>query len=184
MQMSSVTDRIWEISGFLAPLTCEQLILQGERTGFKVADVALPGGAVFMKNIRDNDRAIYQDEKFTTELSQRLLSFLPQVLEGLTPVGLHAPLRFYRYAAGQKFKRHIDGRVTQDDLESRLTFMVYLNDDFEGGETKFDEVSIRPEIGKALLFIHEQKHESLPILLGTKYVLRSDVLYQDDQFVM
>ena len=177
MQMTSITDKIWEISAFLTPQTCEQLILQGEHAGFKEADVGLPGGSAFMKNIRDNYRAIYQDEAFTAELSDRLLPFLPQLADGQMPAGLHTPLRFYRYDGGQKFKRHIDGRVTEGDLQSRLTFMVYLNDDFKGGETKFDEVSICPERGKALLFIHEQKHESLPILSGTKYVLRSDVLY-------
>jgi len=63
--------------------------------------------------------------------------------------------------------------------ESRLTFMVYLNDDYSGGDTLFNHVFIRPEQGMALLFIHEQKHESTPITAGTKYVLRSDVLYAD-----
>jgi len=55
--------------------------------------------------------------------------------------------------------------------------MVYLNDDFSGGETKFDDVLIKPRSGMALMFIHELKHESLPIMVGTKYVLRSDVFY-------
>lgn len=177
MAMTPVTDKIWEIQNFLTPDACDQLILQGEHAGFKEADVALPGGAKFMKTIRDNDRAIYSDAGYASKLSQRLLPDLPRLAEGLIPVGLHIPLRFYRYGPGQKFKRHIDGRVVDGELESRLTFMVYLNDDFEGGETKFNDVTIVPEMGKALLFIHEQKHESTEIVSGTKYVLRSDVLY-------
>jgi len=67
----------------------------------------------------------------------------------------------------------------QGDKKSRLTFMVYLNDDFTGGETKFDDAFIQPKARTALLFVHEQKHESLNIETGRKYVLRSDVFYKN-----
>jgi len=56
--------------------------------------------------------------------------------------------------------------------------MIYLNDDFEGGETKFDNVTIEPKTGTALCFIHEQKHEGCPVVEGLKYVLRTDVMYR------
>lgn len=42
--------------------------------------------------------------------------------------------------------------------------MIYLNEDYEGGETKFDKVTIKPKTGTDLCFIHEQKHEGCPIL--------------------
>jgi hypothetical protein len=56
--------------------------------------------------------------------------------------------------------------------------MIYLNDDFLGEETKFDDISVHPKTGTALCFIHEQKHEGMPILSHAKYVLRSDVIYK------
>ena len=56
--------------------------------------------------------------------------------------------------------------------------MIYLNDDFTGGETTFDDVSIQPKTGTALCFIHEQKHEGTPVIEGTKYVIRTDVMYR------
>ena len=56
--------------------------------------------------------------------------------------------------------------------------MIYLNDDFLGGETKFDDLSVQAKTGTALCFIHEQKHEGMPILSHVKYVLRSDVIYR------
>ena len=61
--------------------------------------------------------------------------------------------------------------------------MVYLNDGFCGGETKFygDEhelrVSVHPKCGMALVFIHLQLHEGAPVVEGRKYVLRTDVMY-------
>lgn len=100
-------------------------------------------------------------------------------MEGSIAIGLNEQFRFYKYSTSQRFKRHIDGRFKRNEIEeSRITFMIYLNEDFEGGETKFDELTIAPKTGTALCFIHEQKHESLPIKQGTKYVLRSEVLYQ------
>ena len=60
-----------------------------------------------------------------------------------------------------------------------LTLIVYLNDDFEGGETDFDlGVCVDPRPGTALLFQHFLLHEGCKVTAGMKYVLRSDVMYR------
>jgi hypothetical protein len=62
---------------------------------------------------------------------------------------------------------------------SRLTFMVYLNEDFGGGATEFDfpKETVRPREGMALVFDHGLQHQGAEVTRGTKYVLRSDVMY-------
>jgi hypothetical protein len=92
-------------------------------------------------------------------------------------------MRFYRYDVGQKFKWHGDGCFRRSNGEQCfLTFMVYLNDDFAGGETLFrDGVRIAPQQGMALLFCHWQKHMGDEVRDGRKYVLRSDVMYAKTQ---
>ena len=57
--------------------------------------------------------------------------------------------------------------------------MVYLNDDFAGGETEFVDLrrTIVPRTGSALLFQHMLLHAGETVTSGVKYVLRSDVLY-------
>jgi len=55
--------------------------------------------------------------------------------------------------------------------------MVYLNGGARGGETRFENVSITPEPGLALLFDHYLLHEGAEVIEGTKYVLRTDVMY-------
>ena len=55
--------------------------------------------------------------------------------------------------------------------------MIYLNDDFAGGETNFGETCIKPETGMALVFEHDLLHEGCAVMKGRKYVLRSDVMY-------
>ena len=56
--------------------------------------------------------------------------------------------------------------------------MIYLNEEFEGGETKFDKFSIIPKTGMALVFPHHLLHQGNSVVSGVKYVLRTDVMYE------
>jgi hypothetical protein len=75
---------------------------------------------------------------------------------------------------------HIDGSYKRSETEfSYYTFMIYLNDGYEGGETKFASGEIiRPKTGTALIFEHRQRHEGAALISGIKYVLRSDIMYK------
>lgn len=101
------------------------------------------------------------------------------VIDRQKPIGLPKDLRFYKYANGQRFKMHKDGPWSENGLSSKLTFLIYLNDDFVGGSTVFKDLSVSPVAGDALLFIHDTWHEGSAVTEGVKYVLRSDVLYCD-----
>ena len=176
--MQPNTDNIWTIEDFLTVKECEDLIIFSENMGYNEAEVSLAGGAKMMKSIRNNDRVLYQDEELAQKYWTKLADFCPKTIENSQAKGLNEQFRFYKYGVSQRFKRHIDGRFIRNDHEqSRITFMIYLNDDFEGGETVFDNLTIKPKTGSALCFIHELKHEGKAIISGTKYVLRSDVMY-------
>jgi len=170
---------IWTIEDFLSEQECQELIHFSELQGYEAATLSLKEGPKMMKGVRNNYRLIYSDEKLAEKYWQRLVDFCPAQLEDCSVVGLNERFRFYKYEDLQRFKRHIDGRFQRNEQEeSRITFMIYLNEDFEGGSTDFDEVSIKAKTGTALCFIHEQKHEGMPVKTGTKYVLRSDVMYR------
>ena len=160
----------------MSPQKCQDLIEFSEQKTYRPATVTMGDSRRLLSGTRNNDRLILEYAPMAERLFSKLISGLPEI-DGMRATGLNARFRFYRYGVGQRFKRHRDGRVNIDGSESRLTFMVYLNNDFEGGATKFDDVTIHPNEGMALLFIHELKHESLPITDGQKYVLRSDVYY-------
>ncbi|UOQ55710.1 2OG-Fe(II) oxygenase [Hymenobacter cellulosivorans] len=86
--------------------------------------------------------------------------------------------RFYRYQCGHQFRGHYDGSYVRSATEaSRLTFMVYLNDNFQGGDTTFHDLRIQPRQGMVLLFLHSLSHAGREVTQGVKYVLRSDVMY-------
>ncbi len=75
---------------------------------------------------------------------------------------------------------------------SRLTFLIYLNDDFDGGHTTFfvpaaekegilNAFPVTPVRGGILVFPHgtcaAPLHEGSPVLSGAKYVVRTEVEY-------
>ena len=135
------------------------------------------------KDIRNNERVIVDDVDLAQSLFRTTRPLLPEEWYGWELVGLNERFRFYRYDPGQYFAPHTDGYFERDNGErSHLTFMIYLNGGFEGGETTFamnrKPLRVVPRTGMALLFYHQVLHEGSAVISGRKYVLRSDVMYR------
>jgi 2OG-Fe(II) oxygenase superfamily len=179
--MSSATvwhsERVFSVPGFLTHEECAQLIALAEQAGFDAASVRTEDGQRAMPRVRNNERALIDSSPWATRLWERLQSVELPVIEGQRATGLPRSLRLYKYLPGQRFKMHKDGPWREEGLASQLTFLVYLNDGFMGGCTDFRTFAVQPEAGTALLFLHDTWHEGATLIEGTKYVLRSDVLY-------
>ena len=103
-----------------------------------------------------------------------------------------------------EFKQHTDGAWPPSGLDAEgnlvddlsrgnqlswLTFLIYLTDHFEGGGTRFylerqggKDVVVTPTQGSVLCFFHGHHplsplHAGERVRNGTKYVLRTDVMY-------
>lgn len=118
-----------------------------------------------------------------------------------SPLGLNPRLRVLRYDStdNDRFEPHFDATtMAGNDKKSLLTVLLYLNDgggkDFGGGETLFldshissktrvesssldSRVRVTPETGTVVIFEHDLFHSGAPLLFGTKFVLRTDVLF-------
>lgn len=171
------SDRVFSIPSFLDGGECAQLIGLAEASGFAAAGVRTDAGQKAMPTVRNNERTLVEAPAWVDALWHRLSRVVLPALHGESPAGLPKDLRFYKYSPGQRFKMHKDGPWTERGLTSRLTFLVYLNDGFVGGETDFRDFKVAPRAGQALLFIHDTWHEGAAVTDGVKYVLRSDVLY-------
>ena len=101
-------------------------------------------------------------------------------------------LQVVQYKPGQLYEAHWDAcdpkkdeRCNQDVLKGGLrfaTFIIYLNDNIEGGETEFPLINkkIKPEKGKGVLFFNLEKdllnrrelskHAGLPPTKGEKWM--------------
>lgn len=178
-EMTWITDEIFTVTDFFTPEECLAHIHQTEAIGYGDAPITTAFGPQMRKDVRNNTRVMVDDEP----LAERLFQALAPRLEGACarPVGLNERLRYYKYGPTECFRWHHDGSFRRDNGEaSELTFMVYLNDGFEGGATEFEwpELSVEPREGMAIVFTHRVRHQGAPVVRGTKYVLRSDVMFR------
>ncbi|MEQ4222017.1 MULTISPECIES: 2OG-Fe(II) oxygenase [Pseudomonas syringae group] len=184
------------VHGFLSPRECENLIEAIERHGFASAAPDYP------PSYRDNDRIVADDPALASKLFERLtqcashFSGLNTVIDedDWTVIGVNERLRFCRYRPGTRFRAHQDGVHHRHNTQSRLTFMVYLNDDaFIGGDTVFFNdrsaamsdrdaiLCLRPRRGSLIVFDHALWHTGALVSAGQKYVMRSDLMYEPQQ---
>jgi prolyl 4-hydroxylase len=90
------------------------------------------------------------------------------------------PLQVLRYRGGQQYRAHLDA-VAGEANQRILTALVYLNDGYLGGETKFLKtgLSFSGAKGDALIFANalpdgrcdsDALHAGLPVRSGEKYL--------------
>jgi hypothetical protein len=173
---------IWTVDGLLSPAECTELLGEPSAREWLPATVNRAEGRAVDARLRDNTVVVLREPDLAAKLFERVRPHVPEKLSGMSVVGIHVPLRIYRYDLGQQFGVHQDQSYFADErTRSLLTFMVYLNDDFEGGATEFVDFKriIVPKPGMALLFQHMVNHAGNRVTAGTKYVLRSDVLYRE-----
>ena len=183
MKKIELHPQIFIIEDFLTVKECSNYIERAELQTFEEAKVNMQGHQVMNKMVRNNDRVLFFDENLAKDLWLKLQGFVPSSIGSSIAIGLNEMFRIYRYEAGQRFKMHRDGSYERNDKEfSVLSFLIYLNDDFEGGETEFRKIAtVKPETGMALIFHHPVRHEGKEIISGVKYVLRTDVMYKLDK---
>ncbi len=80
-----------------------------------------------------------------------------------------------RYREGESFGLHTDAIFGRSKGFRQVSGMIYLNDDYTGGETVFPRqgVKFKARAGDLLLFPSNfcYPHESLPVISGTKYAI-------------
>ena len=166
------------------------------------------------RNIRRNENCvIIADDTLWKPVWERVKDHMPRPVDHYhgpcaQPVGLNQRWRLYRYGVDDIFRMHTDGawpgsaldasghsivRDAYGDRWSQLTFLLYLDDDYDGGETTFfvpseempgtgSLVSVSVPKGSVLAFYHGEHelsplHEGSLVTRGVKRIIRSDVLY-------
>eukprot|EP01135_Chromosphaera_perkinsii_P010105 Nk52_evm30s2011 gene=Nk52_evmTU30s2011 len=145
------------------------------------------------------------DKELMDIIFKRCEPFMPPYMDKRKLAGVNRRWRLYRYLPGAEYRPHIDGAWPESGVEdgkyvydvngdcwSRITFLVYLNDDFEGGWTTFftpsptegslEAYPVKPTAGCVMLFPHGDAegsilHEGSGVSSGAKFIIRTDVLY-------
>lgn len=202
----------YQLLNVLSAEECARLRTLTETLGY------LPDAAVSLpRSVRHNDNVVWITDEQTDGIIWQRVSALANQDLGIfghqKALGLNARFRFYRYGPGDFFKPHSDGswpgsRIVDGELianaypdrYSLMSFLIFLNDDFEGGATRFlvnadnpdrparqgspvAVVDIRTPAGGVLCFPHGMHplhciHSSEPIERGVKYIIRTDMLFE------
>lgn len=190
---------VYVLYGVMSPKECKRLIALAQGIGFTHAGLAI-GNDTYRVNLaaRNNTRVVFDAPQMAKELWVRIREHVDAKHEGASLTGLNDRFRVYQYAQGQRFFPHVDVRTAVPLGETRASFMIYLNDEFEGGSTRFFEVkektsrrgegrarkfdnrvrfSVRPPVGSVVVFDHLLLHEGAEVTAGLKYAVRSDLIY-------
>jgi hypothetical protein len=171
---------VFVVEDFLLKEECDSYISKSESMTYEDAAIQTKDGPRIYRDVRNNSRIIVDDIDLADFIFARAREFLPDIYcDEWKLVGLNERFRFYKYGPGEYFKWHKDGFYCRSDDEiSQLTLMMYLNDGYVGGATEFKWDVIQPKCGMALVFPHLMMHQGSTIESGTKYVLRTDVMYK------
>ena len=130
-------------------------------------------------------RVQFQDKELANHLYEMVKSYIPKKIKNIS-VGMNSFIRLSKYEPGQFFGIHKDGiNFDQENKKnmSYATLNIFLNDDFEGGETIFYEndkktltMKCKPKSGRGSFFYSQQFHEGAKLTKGYKYLLRTDLM--------
>lgn len=177
--------RIWLTDKFADPLLCRWMIGRGQGK-FKPA-LMFDG-----KQASALDSRTCSDFVFDIVDSGVVMLLLRIRISGVTsiPISHMEPPQIFHYSVGQEIKAHYDflydgrggyGREGKYQGDRLATFLMWLNDDYEGGELEFTKVGYRcrGKSGDGVFFASQRDgkpdkqslHAAKPVSKGEKYIL-------------
>jgi hypothetical protein len=134
---------------------------------------------------RKYHRVQFTDKQLADLLYEKVKHCIPKKIKKIC-VGINDHIRLSKYKPGEFFGIHQDG-INYDgnnkSVMSYATLNIFLNDDFQGGETIFYEkdkktITLKciPKPGRGGFFYSQQYHEGAKITSGYKYLLRTDLM--------
>lgn len=178
--------QVVEIKRLLSDKECDDIIMYAKQKGL-VDSMVWESENTYTETHRKSKQCWVSDGECTTASK---VSKISERLTGI-PIGNQELLQVAMYEPGGKFNEHYDAcdynsQINCDKMNNgagqRLaTLLIYINDDYTGGETEFTEigVSIKPEKGKGILFwnttnneeiIKQSKHMGREVRSGQKWI--------------
>lgn len=163
--------------GLFSAAECRYLMILGTPWMEKASILSLEGEASF-DEARDASAA--HIPPVAEDLVVQEINRCIAAATGTEP-GWGEPLNILRYTPGQQYKPHHDGTGPDNVSVRNLTALIWLNDQFEGGETDFPKIKVRVRgsVGDMLVFRNvlangdfdaRMIHAGLPVTDGVKWM--------------
>ena len=149
-------------------------------------------GALIPHPVRSSDAAtigVFAEDLVVNALNRRMAA-----VSG-TRLDQGEPLQLLRYRSGGEYKPHMDALPAEAN-QRVLTVLVYLSDDYQGGETRFPHTGLtyRGRPGDALLFRNAgadgrpdplSLHAGLPVTKGVNpSAIRKNIFSQTNTLLV
>jgi prolyl 4-hydroxylase len=174
--------RVWSIPGFASAATCNRLIRRSRNK--------LRPAKMYNRHTKNESYSSNRNNSdFIFDLAESgVVLLLLRVRISLVvslPVLYMEPPQILHYAPGQELGAHFDFVLNETDAQTKkgdraATFLLYLNDEFEGGETDFLKTGlrVRGKRGDALFFANlrdgkpdrDSLHAGRPVTRGEKWL--------------
>lgn len=187
-QVLSQSPRILAFSGFATGAECSWVIAMARDRLKPAAVFNAASSDQFYHSVRDNSGIELQlpDMDVVVEVLRARISAATRL-----PVPIFEPTQILHYAVGEQFRPHHDffdpeapayAGLLQNFGQRIATVLIYLNDDYTGGETVFPKIglSYRGQTGDALFFANVDRsgrgdpltlHAGTPPTSGEKWIL-------------
>lgn len=169
------------IDNFLTSQECDNLIDYSRSQQFIISETLSEYGNV--TNDYRNSKQFWIADK-DNKIAKKISDFCEYILD--LPKKNMEYLQFVKYDVSGYFKEHYDAeadKTKNNNIKDRAhTFIVYLNNVEEGGETRFPllDKNIKPKKGMAIYFktllsngelLKKSLHQGMPIIKGEKYII-------------
>lgn len=177
---------VLEIENFLPHNVCDRIVEAAKQKGVVDSTIIDDRGTRVLDLYTRKSKQTWLTDSDSLDV-QRTSEWV-SILTDL-PRSHQEDMQVVAYPEGGYYNPHFDASFHPDVIPNmnrgcgpRLyTFLIYLNDDFEGGETDFPEIGVKivPKKGKAILFqnidasqdlIPESMHAGCPVKSGTKWI--------------
>jgi len=163
--------------GLFSPAECRYLAVLAAPWLDK-AMVTVEGAETQFERVRDADSSAISH--LTEDLVVQRINRCIAAATGTNPEW-GEPLNVLRYKQGQQYRPHHDGRGSGEGPMRIKTALIWLNEQFDGGETEFPSLNIRVRggVGDMLVFrnVHDDGsqddrlvHAGLPVSNGVKWM--------------
>ena len=141
-------------------------------------------------NLIDEEMEIGRYDFKDIELSKKIWMKIKDQIEDIEIVEVSHKWYLSKYWPKTSYiGKHIDGNISYDNhalrlapslLISKYTIIIYLNENFENGETeifgKSASYKVKPKVGSILIMQQDIFHRGVSPIGNYKYILRSDLM--------
>jgi prolyl 4-hydroxylase len=188
----------FHLPDFLTPQQCDELVASSLGKGMDESQVGEVSSSLDL-NVRNSTQTWYKPEHHHVAQTIRdkvahMISTDPRIascFRALQSRYSFEDIQVVRYGTNGKYDPHFDATECGDDVGVKCsanqriaTVLIYLNDGFEGGHTRFPhlDVSVTPKKGSAIFFwvsdatgnspyVYEKTlHGGDPVLTGEKWI--------------